>query len=133
MKVLEALCLGKAVVTTSVGAQGILGPEEVMIIADDPLGFAQATIELMSRPDLRGVLERKAYLKTVQLPTWDEAAGLLETSYEALLAQQPRSTRPVRSSTTTSIPTAADDSPTRMIERRSRLLPPHLGHTPPRE
>ena len=86
VKVLEALSLGKAVVTTSVGAQGIPAPEEAMRIVDDPGGFARATIEVMRNPSSRARLERQALAKARQLPSWDEAAALLETAYESLLA-----------------------------------------------
>src|SRR5690348_7816828 len=52
VKVLKALCRGKAIVTTSIGAQG-LGAElrARMIVADEPNAFARAAAELLVDAD----------------------------------------------------------------------------------
>lgn len=87
VKVLEALRRGKAIVTTSVGAQGIENPEAAMRVVDDPAGFAEATVELLRRPALRTELEKKARAAAARLPTWDEAAKALASCYQELLTR----------------------------------------------
>jgi glycosyltransferase involved in cell wall biosynthesis len=90
VKVLEALCRGKAIVTTTVGAQGIPFAEQSMRVVDEPSAFAQATIELLRREDLRGDLEARALVATQKLPTWDDAAMALTSSYRELLGAPQR-------------------------------------------
>lgn len=49
IKVLEAMACGKAVVTTSVGAEGIAGADQgVLMVADGAEAFADAVISLLS-------------------------------------------------------------------------------------
>ncbi len=50
-KVVEALYNGAAIVTTSIGAEGISGAGEVMVVEDEPETFARALAELYSRPE----------------------------------------------------------------------------------
>jgi glycosyltransferase involved in cell wall biosynthesis len=51
LKVLEAMALGKAIVSTRVGAEGIeLEPERDALFADDAEGFAQAVLSLFDDP-----------------------------------------------------------------------------------
>ncbi len=85
VKVLEALSRGKAIVTTSVGAQG-LGPGAgaAVEIHDRPVAFADAVIRLLRRPARRSVLEQRAAEFARGLPTWDEAAERLRDCYEEL-------------------------------------------------
>ena len=48
IKLLEAMALGKAVVTTSIGAEGIeAAPDADWIVADDPAAIAHETIRLL--------------------------------------------------------------------------------------
>lgn len=62
MKVLEALASGKAVVTTSRGAEGFteLDPEPPLVIADDAAGVAAATAALLADPSGPQELGRRA-------------------------------------------------------------------------
>lgn len=85
VKVLEALARGKAIVTTTVGAQG-LGPhaDKAMEIHDRPLAFSDALVQLLRRPRLRASLERRAAEFAKTLPTWDAAADELAACYEEL-------------------------------------------------
>jgi glycosyltransferase involved in cell wall biosynthesis len=69
IKLLEAMALGVPVVTTSMGAQGLDVQDGChVLIADDPVTFAEKTIRLMADRDLR---RRLAY----------EARQLVETKY----------------------------------------------------
>jgi glycosyltransferase involved in cell wall biosynthesis len=47
-KIVDALHLGRPVVTTGIGAEGLPGLAEVLPVADDPAGFAAAIVELLS-------------------------------------------------------------------------------------
>lgn len=85
VKVLEALCRGKAIVTTSVGAQGIQRASSAMVVEDDAHNFARATVRLLRSHDARRTLEQRAAARAALLPTWDDAAESLMTAYETLL------------------------------------------------
>lgn len=62
MKVLQAMALGKAIVTTSRGTDGLAldGHQPPLVTADDASGFAQAIIKLMSDESTRRELGRQA-------------------------------------------------------------------------
>ena len=49
-KVVEAIYNGSAIVTTSIGAEGIAQAERVMKIADEPADFAAKVVELYNDP-----------------------------------------------------------------------------------
>ncbi len=54
LKILEALAMGKAIVSTSVGAEGLdLNDGEEIFIADTPKPFAEAVARLLTDPALR--------------------------------------------------------------------------------
>lgn len=68
-KVLEGMSMGKAVVTTTIGAQGINGINgKDFLVTDDPNKFAKATIQLLNDKNFREVLG-------------DNARALIEKSY----------------------------------------------------
>ena len=50
-KVVEAIYNGSAIVTTSIGAEGIAQAERVMKIADEPADFANKVVDLYNDPD----------------------------------------------------------------------------------
>ncbi len=53
VKILEGMALGKPIVSTSVGAEGIeVTPGKDILIADAPEDFARAVVRLMRDPDL---------------------------------------------------------------------------------
>jgi len=48
LKIFEALAMGKAVVSTTVGAEGLsLVPGEHLLVADEPVQFARAVVTLL--------------------------------------------------------------------------------------
>lgn len=53
LKLLESTALGKAIVATSLAAEGFLEPERAMVLADSPLDFARACIKLARDPNAR--------------------------------------------------------------------------------
>lgn len=57
LKIFEALAMGKAVVSTTVGAEGLaLEPDEHFVQVDDPAAFADAVVALMHDPARRRAL-----------------------------------------------------------------------------
>ena len=59
-KVLESLAMGRPVVTTSLGADGIpLIPGQHALIADTPAAFAEAVLDLLDDPARRTALARQ--------------------------------------------------------------------------
>src|SRR5262249_6700859 len=54
LKIFEALAMEKAVVSTSIGAEGLpVVSGEHAVIADDPFEFARAVVRLLQHPDER--------------------------------------------------------------------------------
>ena len=61
LKIYEAMATAKAVVSTSIGAEGLdVHHGQDIILADDPASFAQAVIKLLQDPDLRRRYENAA-------------------------------------------------------------------------
>jgi len=63
VKIIEGMALGKAVVTTSIGLEGILATDRrEVLIANEPDEFADRILELLDQPELvksLGVAARK--------------------------------------------------------------------------
>ncbi len=72
LKVLEAMALGKAIVTTRIGSEGIALEEGVSArYADDADGFASAVLALMEAPDEVERLGREARAQAERHYGWD--------------------------------------------------------------
>jgi len=91
VKMLEALSSGKAIVSTSVGVQG-LGRDitDAVLVTDDPAQMAQHTVAVLTDPLLRHQLERAAARHATTMPTWDDAADALLACYELAVARRER-------------------------------------------
>ena len=94
LKVVEGLACGKAIVSTSLGCEGIAVRDgEHLLIADDAQAFAARLLELFNDPVLgealgatgRGLVERRY--------SWELAGDRLEELY-ARVVSQPPSSRP---------------------------------------
>jgi sugar transferase (PEP-CTERM/EpsH1 system associated) len=79
LKIFEAMAMGKAVVSTTVGAEGlpVVDGTHVML-ADDPRSFARETVALIRDLDRRRQLERAARALVVSKYDWSAVAGELE-------------------------------------------------------
>ena len=84
LKVLEALARGKAVVTTSRGAEGfdVFGEEPPLALADDPAGIAARTAELLADERQRTELGRRAREFAERHHSPEAWVGRLEAVYE---------------------------------------------------
>ena len=75
VKVLEALSFGKAIVSTSVGTQGLdLLTHKAIAIADDPTDFAENVVQLLVQPKERHIQEQEALAYARTLPSWDQVS-----------------------------------------------------------
>jgi len=85
-QVLEAMAMGKPVVSTSIGALGIDAiPGEEIIIADEPLEFAKEVICLLENPELRKKLGQKARKLVEAKYSWEGVAAELDKLFKKLI------------------------------------------------
>ena len=76
IKVLEALAHGKAVVTTSIGAEGLsLGGGDALEIVDGPDAFADACVRLLGDAGARRRLGENGRAQVLQRYEWDAMLG----------------------------------------------------------
>jgi polysaccharide biosynthesis protein PslH len=82
VKVLEALGQGKAIVSTSIGAQGLdLSTHRAVVVADEVRGFADNVVRLLVHPEERHIQERQALAYAGTLPTWDKVSEAFARLY----------------------------------------------------
>jgi glycosyltransferase involved in cell wall biosynthesis len=61
LKIFEAMAMGKAVVSTSIGAEGLdVVPGRDLVLADDPASFSASILRLFREPALRRNYEQAA-------------------------------------------------------------------------
>ncbi|MCB0211239.1 MAG: glycosyltransferase [Anaerolineae bacterium] len=82
LKIMEALAMGKPIVSTSVGAEGfpVVNGKE-LILADEPAAFAQAVVKLMSNPMRRLELGRTGRALAHANYGWETLVPRLERIY----------------------------------------------------
>lgn len=87
LKVLEAMALGKAIVTTRVGAEGIeLEPGRDALFADDAEGFAQTVLSLFDDPARAAALESSARHAAERRYGWTAIGDAMLDVYAKLAA-----------------------------------------------
>lgn len=83
LKVLDAMAMGKAIVSTSIGCEGIEAVNgRELVVADDPESFAQSTCELLASPERRVELGRAARRLVENRYSWEIIGRDLVNSYE---------------------------------------------------
>ncbi len=88
LKILEALAMEKAVVTTRIGCEGLAVVDgEHLSIADEPDTFAQRVVGLMSSPDLAAELGARGRELVVRDYSWSVAARRLEQFHAQLIGK----------------------------------------------
>ena len=86
LKILDAWSLGKAVVSTSRGCEGLkVQDEENILIADRPEDFAAAVRRVLDEPDLRTRLEAGARRTVERHYDWPILGDALVTRYRRLM------------------------------------------------
>lgn len=87
VKILEAMALGKPVVSTSVGAEGIpVTPNRHLLIADTAQAFAQAVITLSESPSLRLELAQAGRGFVEANFSWTQLAKQMESICQTVIA-----------------------------------------------
>jgi glycosyltransferase involved in cell wall biosynthesis len=87
MKLIEMLAAGCAVVTTSVGAEGIrIRHGEEALVADEPGAFADAVLSLLDDAALRARLGREARALARRDHDWTRNMSAVEADLQALVA-----------------------------------------------
>ncbi len=85
VKILEALNAGKAIVSTSVGAQGLdLKLHRALAIADEPPDFAKKAVQLLRDPDQRHRQEQEALAYSKKLPCWQQVSDQFSKCYNEI-------------------------------------------------
>ncbi len=96
LKIFEAMAMGKAVVSTTVGAEGLpVTDGHDALIADTPRAFADAVLTLLRDRGRRRHLETAARSLVVEHYDWSAVAGELDEALRATAAL--RGTKPTRS------------------------------------
>ena len=81
LKIFEAMAMGKAVVSTTVGAEGLpVTNGEHVLLADQPDTFARAVVQLLRDVDRRRQLEAAARTLVVETYDWAAVSGALESA-----------------------------------------------------
>jgi glycosyltransferase involved in cell wall biosynthesis len=86
LKIVEAMAMGKAIVSTTLGAEGIEAvPGRDLLIEDEPAAFADAVNRLLSEPGLAARIGQSARQLAVDRYGWGGAARTLEGFYRRIL------------------------------------------------
>lgn len=82
LKVLEAMAMGKAIVSTALGAEGIAGHAgEHLILADTADDFVTAVLSLLADPDRRAALGSRARSLIEQEYAWEAIVPRMNDVY----------------------------------------------------
>jgi sugar transferase (PEP-CTERM/EpsH1 system associated) len=83
LKIFEAMAMGRAVVSTTIGAEGLpVTDGRDIVLADDPARFAEAVVRLMRDGTARAALEHAAR-QAVEAYAWPVVARDLDTALKA--------------------------------------------------
>ena len=94
LKILEAMALAKAVVSTSLGCEGfpLMRAGEHLLVADDAVAFAQGVVALLADPSWRRALGQRARDLVTRRYDWAVMTPHLEAVYSAWSAEHHDST-----------------------------------------
>jgi GT2 family glycosyltransferase/glycosyltransferase involved in cell wall biosynthesis len=88
IKIMEAMAMGKAIVSTEAGIHGLeLARGEDLVVADSAVEMAAAINRLLDFPEERSTLERHARETAVRVYGWDAMAREQRRLYEDLLGR----------------------------------------------
>jgi polysaccharide biosynthesis protein PslH len=90
LKIVEAMAMGKAIVSTSLGAEGIEAVSgRDILIENQPAAFADAVNRLLADPALAARIGAAARQVAVEKYAWSAAAQALEGFYRQVLEARP--------------------------------------------
>ena len=88
LKILDAMAMGKAVVTTSIGCEGLeVTDGRDIIIADTPELFAGWVLDVMKNPEMQQAIGVSARATVERLYTWKRLGELQEMVYQEAKAE----------------------------------------------
>lgn len=88
LKIVEAMAMSKAIVSTTLGAEGIEAvPGRDILIADEPDAFADGLNQLLAEPEKAARMGQAARDLAVQRYSWAGAVQELERFYYQLLEE----------------------------------------------
>jgi polysaccharide biosynthesis protein PslH len=120
LKIFEAMAMAKAVVSTTVGAEGLpVASGRDVMLADEPRAFARAIVRLLRDLDRRRAIEQAARALVVSRYDWSVVAGDME---QALA----RFARVGTSAEEGAAPAAAPDASARIETRAASLGTPNV-------
>ena len=83
LKIPEAMAMGKPVVSTPIGAEGLpFAQDRELCLAGDPEAFAQAVLALFAQPGLRDAVGAAARRVVVERHSWESVVGQMEEILE---------------------------------------------------
>jgi glycosyltransferase involved in cell wall biosynthesis len=86
LKILEALAMGKAVVSTSQGCEGLaVVADEHLIVADQPEVFAQSVVDLLHNEEQRRLLGRAGRMLVESEYSWKQCGDDLLCALEKIM------------------------------------------------
>ncbi len=89
LKILDAMACGKAVVSTSVGCEGLeVTPDENILIGNTPEEFARQVVRLLKDSTLRNRLELNGRRLVEQKYSWDIIGARLNGIYKSVVQQE---------------------------------------------
>ena len=99
LKIFEAMAAGRAVVSTSIGAEGL--PTEHgrhLLLADTPQAFAEAVVKLLRDEPMRAAIEAQGRALVTAQYDWSAAAAHFEAALLDTRTSGPRPARDARAS-----------------------------------
>ena len=82
LKIFEAMAMGKAVVSTTIGAEGLpVTSGHNVMIADEPARFAHAVIHLIRDTEIRRRIETEARRLVVERYDWSAVTQDFENAF----------------------------------------------------
>jgi glycosyltransferase involved in cell wall biosynthesis len=98
IKILDAWAMGKAIVSTPTGCEGLdVVDGENILVRDTSEAFADAVVEVLNNPTLRSGLERNARRTAIEKYSWSVVGRQIRSAYDQLLgwpASVPHRCRP---------------------------------------
>jgi glycosyltransferase involved in cell wall biosynthesis len=92
LKILDAMAMGKAVVSTSIGCEGLRVTDgRDIIVADGAEKFADSVIRIVKNPELRERLSRHARETAVNVYSWSKIGPALEDAYKDICMRRKQS------------------------------------------
>jgi glycosyltransferase involved in cell wall biosynthesis len=88
LKILDSMAMGKAIVSTSVGCEGLnVNDGQDIVISDEPEDFANKTMDLLKNSDKRITLAKNA-IEIAKTYDWDLIVRKQEAAYQDIIKRR---------------------------------------------